>query len=75
MELAKDFAKVRANVTKPKPINLEKFKKDKEKEIKDHQKKLETLENSGRADPKARMFRRQMIEIGHHVLSVLDQIE
>ena len=30
MELAKDFAKVRANVTKPKPINLEKFKKDKE---------------------------------------------
>jgi hypothetical protein len=75
MELAKDFAKVRANVTKPKPINLEKFKKDMEKEIKDHEKKLEILENSGRADPRARKFRRQMIERGHHVLSVLGQIE
>ena len=27
MELAQDCAKIRANVTKPKPINIEKFKK------------------------------------------------
>ena len=72
MELAKECARLRAKVVKPKPIKLEKFRKDLQQGIKDDEKKLVGLENSNRADPKARMFRRQMIERGHKVLAVLD---
>ena len=58
MELAKDCARIRANVVRPKPFNLNKYIKNIEKEIVEDGKRLEVLENSARADPQARIFRR-----------------
>ena len=75
MKIAEDCAKLKTNVTRPKPQKVEELKKSFQSNITKDEKTLETLKNSGRRDPKAVNLRSQLIAHYKKMLFIIEKIQ